>query len=108
MESETDSIGSKPTHHLHRIFAIAEDGSRTSIPADRLLIEMAGGLALEIFLDSPLSEPNELALQAGDGDTSAPENTIDLLVLRPGAANLIRIGVERKALSTLLPVSESN
>jgi hypothetical protein len=106
MDNETESVFSAFPDPLHRVFAVAEDGSRTPIPAARLLIEMVGGLTLEIFLDSPPGEPNELALQAGEGDTSATSDSIDLLVLRPGAANFLRVGVERKALSTLLPVSE--
>ena len=108
MEYEAKSISSATRYSPHRVFAIAEDGTKTPVLAARLLIEMAGGLALEIFLDSPQGEPNELSLQAGEGDASATSGYIDLLVLRPGAANFLRVGVERKVLSSLLPASEEN
>lgn len=79
-----------------RFFAIDADGLRTPLAADSLLVVLADGRELEIFLDEAPGQSPGIAVSAPNREETRPAKGYALL-LRPAASNALRIAVEEYA-----------
>lgn len=79
-----------------RFFAIDAAGLRTPVAADSLLVVLADGRELEVFLDEAPGHSPGIAISAPNREETRPTKGY-VLLLRPAASNVLRIAVEEYA-----------
>ncbi len=80
---------------IYPTFLITATGERSPVDAESLVIELAPGRELELDLVAYPNHEGPLTLRAGSElDTGNHGGQLSRLVVRPGASNLLHVGVE--------------
>ncbi|MEZ7860808.1 MAG: hypothetical protein QMB70_06805 [Aeromonadaceae bacterium] len=81
---------------VYPTYLITASGERIPLEANSLVIELAPGRELELDLVAYPNHEGQLTIRAGSElDAGNHGGQLSLLVVRPGASNLVHIGVER-------------